>query len=426
MTTDATVVLPEKIDPSAPYPAPEGRPTLFEMARTLEAQILEAETVIERERRIPEEITEQLYDLGIYRAFMPKELGGLDVHPNEWLEAVEELSRVNGSVGWLCMLHTGATWAKPEAMRSILENERWIIAGNVGRAAGTARKVEGGYVFEGRWPFCSGSPEATYLFGRSVLLGDDGEPMVSPKDGLPYYLTGYVPADSVILHDTWDGLGLRGTGSGDVEIPGVFVPKEMVNESGIWTHPYESPLQNANFNLAAHAAHALGLAVAAKEEIEKVALLKARRGSFRQERMGKEQSTFVSVGRADGRIRAMRLLMQDVIARAYEDAKTRVHIDYELRVLMHEVNALVVNECREVVDDLFREAGSIAVFRGNRMERIFRDMITAAQHIVVTKNSIDRAGQYWMTKDTEQGPTLDIELAYVRGPHPQSLRREII
>lgn len=407
-----------------PYPIPQERQRLVEVAKSFETEILAAEPIIENERTVPQYLTEGLYDAGIYRAFMPRELGGVEAHPNEWLEAVEELSRVNGSIGWLCMLHTGATWAKPEKMREILSEKRWIIAGNVGRAAGTARKVEGGYIFEGRWPFCSGSPEATYLFGRSVLLAEDGSPMKSPKDGLPYYLTGYIPAESVILHDTWDGLGLRGTGSGDIEVPPVFVPNDMVNESGIWSHPYDSPLQHANFNLAAHAAHALGLAVAAKEEVEKLAQKKAKKGSFRQERMGKEQSTFLAVGRADAKIRAMRLFMQDVIFRAFEDAKMNRHIDYELRVLMHEVNAVVVSVCREVVDDLFQEAGSIALFRGNRMERIFRDMMTAAQHIVVVKSSIDRAGQYWMTKNTDDGPSLDIELSYVRGPHPQSLRAQ--
>lgn len=404
-------------------PYPDDRPSLLEIAKSFEQEILDAEEIIENERRIPDSITEGLYDKGIYRAFLPEEIGGLDVHPLEWLEAVEYLSAVNGSVGWLCMLHTGSTWAPPATMERILQNERWITAGNVGRASGIARKVEGGYMIKGRWPFCSGSPEATYLYGRSVLHGEDGEPLTSPRDGLPYYITAYVPAKDVVLHDTWNGLGLRGTGSGDIEIPEVFVPKEMVNETGIWKHHYESPLQHANFNLAAHAAHAIGLATAAVDELRKSTAKRAVKGSFRQARLGKEQSTFIAIGRADAQIRSVRLFMQDVISRAYEEAKNNVHIDYELRVLMHEVNNHVVNVCREVVDTIFQEAGSIAVFKGNRMERIFRDMITAAQHIIVTHNSIDRAGQYWLTKDLEDGPELDIELGYVRGPHPQNDHR---
>lgn len=397
------------------------RPRLVAVARGLEKMLLDAENVIENERRVPEEITAALYDGGIYRAFMPKEIGGLDVHPLEWLEAVEEISRVNGSVGWLCMLHTGSTFAKPHAMLAILKQERWITAGNLGRAGGIARKVEGGYRISGKWPFCSGSPEATYLYGSSVLHDENGNPKTSPRDGRPYFLAAYVPAKDVTLHDTWDGLGLRGTGSGDISIDDVFVPREMVNESGIWTHPYESALQHANFNFAAHSAHALGLAVAALEEFKNTASQRARRGSFRQARLGKEQSSFIAVGRADAKIRAARLFLQDVIGRAYEDAKTNIHIDYELRVLMHEVNAYVVTTCREIVDEIFREIGSPAIFKGMRIERIFRDMMTAAQHVLVRETAIDRAGQFWMTRDTEGGVFMDLEPGLVRGPHPQDV-----
>lgn len=396
---------------------------LVDAVKPYEQLILDAEQIIEDERRIPDEITDALYDCGMYRAFLPRELGGLEAHPNEWLEAVEEVSRVNGSVGWLCMLHTGATWAEPAAMREILKTERWITAGNVGRASGIARRVEGGYMIQGKWPFCSGSPEATFLYGRAVLHDENGEPRTSPRDGLPYYISGYVPAKSVQVHNNWNGLGLRGTGSGDITVEEVFVPSSMVNETGIWTHHYDSPLMRANFNLAAHAAHALGLAVAAVEEFKKTTQLRARRGSFRQSRLGKEQSNYIAVGKADAKIRSARLFMRDVIGRAYEDAKRSTHIDYELRVLMHEVNVHVVSEARQVVELIFKEIGAVGTVKGLRMERIFRDMMTASQHAIVVEASYDRAGQYWLTKDLDDGPQLDVEFGYVRPPHPQNRHR---
>jgi alkylation response protein AidB-like acyl-CoA dehydrogenase len=194
----------------------------------------------------------------------------------------------------------------------------------------------------------------------------------------------------------------------------------MANESGIWTHNYDSPLMRANFNLAAHAAHALGLAVAALDEFKAATLQRARRGSLRQARFGKEQGAFMVIGKADAQVRSARLFMQDVIAKAYEDARENVHIDYELRVLMHEVNAYVVDVCREVVDAVFRESGVAGVFKGSRMERIVRDMMVAGQHALVTKSSIDRPGQYWLSRDSEGGPQIDVEMSYVRGPHPQN------
>ncbi|WP_125100043.1 acyl-CoA dehydrogenase family protein [Leucobacter chromiireducens] len=403
--------------------SPSPAPRLIDAIKPYEQLILNAEVTIEDERRVPDEVTDALYESGMYRAFMPRELGGLEVHPNEWLEAVEEVSRLNGSVGWLCMLHTGATWATPEAMHEILKTERWITAGNVGRASGIARKVEGGYMIQGKWPFCSGSPEASYLYGRAVLHSEDGEPLTSPRDGLPYYISGYVPAAHVQVHNNWNGLGLRGTGSGDITIDEVFVPSAMVNETGIWTHHYDSPLMRANFNLAAHAAHALGLAVAAVEEFTKTTLMRARRGSFRQARLGKEQSNYIAVGKADAKLRAARLFMRDVIEQAFADAQTKTHIDYELRVLMHEVNVHVVAEARQVVEMMFKEIGAVGTVKGLRMERIFRDMMTASQHAIVIESSYDRAGQYWLTKDLESGPLLDVEFGYVRPPHPQNQHR---
>lgn len=402
-------------------PAADRRPRLADVAKGLEEQIRQAEGVIENERRVPQELTDAFYEAGIYRAFMPRELGGLEVHPIEWLEAVEEVSRINGSMGWLCMLHTGATFAPPAAMHSILQNEKWITAGNLGRAAGKAYKVEGGYRISGRWPFCSGSPEATYLFGRSVLYTDDDQPVTHPVDGLPWYITAYFPARDVTLHDTWDGTGLRGTGSGDIEVKDLFVPSEMVNEMGIWELAYDRPLYRANFNLMAHAAHSLGLARAAIEEFTNIANRAARRGSHRQRRLGKEQIHQIAVGKAQTLYEAARAYLRETVELAYADAHHNFHIDYKLRARMHQANVFVVHTCKQAVDLVFAQAGSSTVFRGQLLERINRDMIVASQHLIITESSYDRIGQYLLTRDLPGGPEIDVEGGYIRGPHPHTL-----
>jgi indole-3-acetate monooxygenase len=397
-----------------------GRPTLLEIAKTFEPMLLAAENVIENERRIPQEITDGFYDSGIYRAFMPRELGGLEAHPIEWLDCVEEVSRINGSVGWLCMLHTGATWAKPEVMKPILEKERWITAGNLGRAGGKAYKVPGGYRVSGRWPFSSGSPDATYLFGRSVLYTDDDQPVTHPRDGLPWYLTGYFPRSEVTLIDTWDGMGLRGTGSGDIEVKDVFIPAELMNEMGVWERPYDRPLYRVLFTVMAHSAHALGLARAGIDEFTKLAAQAARRGSTRQARLGRKQAHQIAVAKADAMLKAARLLVWDTVEKAWADAQENPIIDYELRIMMHEANVYAVRTAREALDMIFTQAGSPTIFRGQRLERIHRDMITAAQHTFIAEGTLEHSGQYWLTKDLPGGPELqDLEMSFIQGPHPQ-------
>ncbi|MEV4686118.1 acyl-CoA dehydrogenase family protein [Microbacterium sp. LWH3-1.2] len=376
--------------------------------------------MIENERRVPEEITDALYECGMYRAFLPKELGGLESHPVDWLEAVEALSHINGSVGWLCMLHTGQTWASRDAMKRILADERWIIAGNGGRAGGVARAVEGGYWVSGRWPFSSGSPEATHLFGLCVLHDDDGNEVLSPKDGAPWFVVPYFRREDVTLYDTWDGLGLRGTGSGDFSVDNVFVPAEMVDERGIWGITYGTPHEKGPFIQAAHSAHAIGLATAAMEELIKQTHLKARRGSYRQLRFATDENLHIKIATADARIRSCRLFQNDVLTRAFASAQENRYIDYELRVLMAEMNTFIVHEMREVVNSLFLESGVGGVFKGSRLGRIYRDMSTAANHIIIAQNQQPSVGAYWMTKDMEGGPFIEnIEMSAIYPPHPQ-------
>lgn len=396
------------------------RKTLKQIIQELEPDIRAAEEHLDTERRMPLDLVHKMYDRGMFRALLPKVLGGLEAHPHEYLDAVEECSRINGSVGWLCMLHAGGSFAEEHVVRPIIEKERWILAGNLGRAAGKAKKVPGGYMVSGRWPFCSGSPEATYLFGSCILYDENGEMQVSPIDGNPWYITLYFRAKDVTLHDTWDGLGLRGTGSGDIEVNDLFVPREMANEKGVYNRPYDGPLHQARFSLLSHGAHALGLAKAAIEEFTKIVHRSAKHGSLRQARLGREQFDQFAVGKAHAMIQAARLFLWDTAGKVYEDAKTNVPPSYEMRVLFHEANTYAVHTAKEAVRLIFERAGSPAVFRNAPLERIHRDITTAANHLLVQESSLDRIGQYLLTKDMPGGPEIDTTgTGHIAGPHPQ-------
>ncbi|MGO2112918.1 MAG: acyl-CoA dehydrogenase family protein [Pseudoclavibacter sp.] len=409
----------------APYPAsypPQnlGRRTLLDEAKDMERMLLDAEETIENERRVPDEITDRMYENGIYRALMPRELGGLEVHPLEWLDAVEEISRVNGSVGWLCMLHSGQTFLRQDVMEKLLEENRWITASNVGRAAGKAVRVPGGYRISGRWSFTSGSPEATFLSGRSVLYDENDEPVINPRDGLHWFIVGMWPATDATLIDTWDGHGLRGSGSGDFEIDDLFVPREMVNEAGIWKRPYDRALYRHWFNVMAHGAHALGLAKAAIEEFVGLVHQGAKRGSYRQARLGKDAMNQFALGKADTMVRAARSYLWEVTAEAYDDAVKQWPVDYDIRVRQQAALLNAVHVSRQAVDTLFQQAGAPAVFRGRRLERIHRDLLTAANHALMAEAAFDRIGQYLMSKDLPGGPEIEIGgISFIPGPHPQ-------
>jgi alkylation response protein AidB-like acyl-CoA dehydrogenase len=390
------------------------------VARELAPAILAAEDELENNRRMPPELVDALWEAGVFRMFTPAEVGGLEVDLLEWLELIEELSRLNGSVGWNAFIQAGQTALEPDVMRRILAEGRYITGGAVGRAGGRAVQVDGGYRITGRWPFASGAPHATHLSGRSLVYDDAGEPVIDPALGVQSQIIAVFPQADVTIHDTWDGLGLRGTQSVDYEVQDVFVPDEFVGET--LQGPYTGPLyRGIYFLLLGHSMHALGIARRALEsyvEIVQRAQAKTPHGSTRQSRLGRQQAHKLAIAKAESLVRAGRAFTLDAATRAWEQAVRGEDVDYHLRVLMAQSMILTAQWCKEAVGYLFEQAGTSAVIRGTPLERCYRDIVTAAQHTLVVETSYETIGEYYLTRSLPQGPQIDSSISIMLGPPP--------
>ena len=380
-----------------------------DIARALEPLIREHAAALE-EGRVPPPLVDALYDAGIFKAMLPVELGGLEAEPVPWLQMIEELSRINASVGWLAFIQSGIglTFLDPGRYERFRERGggRLILAMNLGRMAGKAVKVEGGYRISGRWPFASGSPFATWLGGLSVVCDPDGSPIMR-ANGLPQPLLAIWPADQARLIDTWDGLGLRGTGSGDFEIADLFVPQEQVNTELFGTPNYDRPLfRIKEMPEIGHGAHALGIASAALESFVAAVNTKPLPGSTRQMAMGHMQAHQIAFARADAAVRAARALLHETVRAAYEDAKAHSELDLELRVRLRQANIFTVRAAKEAVGLIFEMAGSSAVYRSRPIERAFRDINTAANHTNYVDTAYTAIGSYFLTRDRDGGPEI--------------------
>jgi alkylation response protein AidB-like acyl-CoA dehydrogenase len=323
---------------------------------------------------------------------------------------IEELSRINASVGWNAFIQSGIglTFLDPERFERFRERGggRLILAMNLGRMAGKAVRVEGGYRISGRWPFASGSPFATWLGGMSVVCDEDGSP-IAGANGQPRPLLAIWPADQARLIDTWDGLGLRGTGSGDFEISGLFVPDEQVNTELFGAPVYDRALfRIKEMPEIGHSAHALGVASAALESFVAAVNTKPLPGSTRQMAMGHMQAHQIAFARADVLIRAARALLYETVRAAYQDAKAHSELALELRVRLREANIFTVRSAREAVGLIFEMAGSSAVYRGRPIEQAFRDINTAANHTNYVESAYTAIGSYFLTRDRESGPEI--------------------
>jgi indole-3-acetate monooxygenase len=384
--------------------------SLLDIARSLEPLIREHAQALDEEGRIPPELVTALYDTGVFKAMLPRELGGLEAEPVDWLQLIEELARINASVGWLAFIQSGIglTFLDPQRYERFRERGagRLILAMTLGRMAGKAVRVDGGYRISGRWPFASGSPIATWLGGLSVLYDSDGSPALR-ANGQPQPLLAIWPADQARLIDTWDGLGLRGTGSGDFEVSDLFVPDEQVNTEFFGRPNYDRALfRIREMPEVGHGAHALGIASAALESFVAAVNAKPVPGSSRQLAMGHMQAHQIAFARADVLVRAARALLYETVRAAYEEAKAHPELALELRVRLREANIFTVRAAKEAVGLIFEMAGSSAVYRGRPIEKAFRDINTAANHTNYVEYAYTAIGSYFLTRDREGGPEI--------------------
>src|SRR5262249_27614029 len=85
---------------------------------------------------------------------------------------------------------------------------------------GTARPQAGGDLLKGRGACASGVRHADWI-KLGALVADES------ADGPPQHGMFTLPTAKTHLHDNWDVIGLRGTGSCDVSVDNVFVPASL-------------------------------------------------------------------------------------------------------------------------------------------------------------------------------------------------------
>lgn len=191
-----------------------------DMADFLQGQSAEAEKL----GRLPDATAKKLRESGLMRMLQPKEYGGYEAHPNDFLEAVMATGANDPATGWIAGVVGVHPW-ETALNDDRLQAELWAEDNNAWMASpyapmGMAVPCEGGYVLNGRWSFSSGTDHCRWLV-IGALVGDaEGKP-VMPFQSLHVMLP---RPDYKIIEDSWNVVGLQGTGSKDVVVENAFIP----------------------------------------------------------------------------------------------------------------------------------------------------------------------------------------------------------
>ena len=149
-----------------------------EMADFLQQQSPEAEKL----GRLPDATASKLRQSGLMRMLQPKEYGGYEAHPNDFLKAVMATGANDPSTGWIAGVvgvHPWETAINDDRLQAELwadDNDAWMASPYA--PMGMAVPTDGGYILNGRWSFSSGTDHCNWLV-IGALVGDaEGKPVM--------------------------------------------------------------------------------------------------------------------------------------------------------------------------------------------------------------------------------------------------------
>jgi alkylation response protein AidB-like acyl-CoA dehydrogenase len=365
-------------------------------ARQLANALAVAGDEIERTRRIPEPLLSQLHEARLFRMLLQKEFGGDELHPCDFLLTMEELARHDASVAWNIFVGNSTALITPfiyvEAAREIYADPRTVVAWGPPHG-GTADAVDGGYRVSGRWDFASGCHQANWMGVHCRVKEADGSLRLNHL-GKPTLRTLLFPIEQAEIHDVWDTIGLRGTGSDSYSIEDVFIPEAysgtrddqaLRRKSGPL---YAFPQQQ--LYAVGVAGAALGIARAMLSSFADLAAEKTPRGLSRLADTATIQTAFA---KAEATLGAARAFLLEGLNEVYDRAGEVEPIDIPDRVRVRLAATHLIHGAIEVSNWVYKEAGVSAIFPGTPFERRFRDMHTLSQQIQSRGSHYEAAGR---------------------------------
>ncbi|HLG80312.1 MAG TPA: acyl-CoA dehydrogenase family protein [Bradyrhizobium sp.] len=380
---------------------------LVERARALAPLIAREADEIERTRRLTPAVTAALIENGLYRALLPRSLGGHEAPLATFMQMQEEIAKADASTAWclgqcsVCAMV--AAYLDPDAANEIFNNPPGILAW--GAIAHEARAVLGGYRATARWDFASGSRQASWLGAHVRIVEEDGTPR-KKADGTPEIRTILFPVTSATMHDVWDVIGLKGTGTDSYSVDDLFIPEKFAA-------PRDEPSARREagplYKISTHYVFAMGFAATslglARAMLDSAIELSRKKTPQGLSAMRENNAVQGLIGRTEASLRAAKAYLYSTAAEVWRELEGGAPMTEAHRIAMRIAATWTIHQSTSVVDTAYHMAGATAVFAANPFERRFRDMHTIAQQIQARDTHYEDAGRVILSGKWQVPPT---------------------
>ena len=372
---------------------PEPRLTpdeLIARAVALRPRLIEQQAECEERTYYSRELHQEFVNAGFYRLYVPRRYGGYEFDVPTYGRLLVEIARGCANTAW-CMglaaahaLQVASWWE--EAAQAEIFGDGDFRAAAVAAPIGPATPLDGGYELNGKVSYCSGIPYSTHYMGQAVLPGEN-------EHGMPRMLLFVAPESDWTMLDDWgDLLGMKGSGSQSITFDAARIPAHWgiedalmvdfdVGEGAPGLRLHGNPMYGGRalgcFTITL-AAIMVGAAYNALDEYESMLetkltplppMIPRKLDPDYQRYFGRAWTKIATAeaalqNAAEQHMGLCRRFVEQGVPYSYAD-------DHRIGCIAREV----MIQCWETVQsDLFRTAGSSAGAKGQRLERIYRDM----------------------------------------------------
>lgn len=338
------------------------------------------------QRHVSPDIIARLKVLGVFRALVPARFGGDAQSPRAFCERVEALAEADGSVGWVASFGVSPVYlsALPlETLQTIYaQGPDRVFAGGVFPSQPALRTAQGLRI-NGRWHFSSGCATAD-LFGVGITLQE--------SDGPGKLRMALLSRDQVTIEETWNTVGLAGTGSHDLLVHNALVPESWTFVRGGGVLQDEALFRYPPLALATQVLSVVALGVARRALSEVRA--SAEQVSFNTGAPGMADRPYalMEIARGEARLRSARAFFYETLDQAWQRLLAGDEVDAQHNNLLRLSCTHAVREAAEVCRQLQILSGMSGVERTHPLARCVNDTLVITQHAFMGDVTWQNAG----------------------------------
>ncbi len=361
-----------------------------------------------------------LHEAKMFRTVLPRSVGGAELNPATHAQVVAAIAEGDASAAW-CIAQSAcaamaAAYVEPHIAQEVFGERDSVFT--FGFASGNppclAIPVEGGWKVDGTWAFGSANRISRWLGGHCRLCGEDGTPLQHPNGRFVERTMIFPRSATTVRDDTWDVMGLVGTGSDTYSVTDLFVPTEYSVVPRVSARDQQLPdgeraaepeperresgiLYRHSMQLVATvglSSVAIGIAQATLDAF--IALAKKKAPSNANLSLRDDTWVQARIAQADSKLCSARAWLVQLLNDAWDECVTSGEVSFATRIKLRQAGTHQIDSSREVVDVLFREAGATAIFTSNPFERRFRDVHTVSAQVQASIARMQSAGQYYL------------------------------